>query len=150
MINTHYHLSGGQILLREIPSGAGSQFSPPPVPPPPVPEGEYWKATFVTTGTQIWGDEKGQLTYDHEKDDKFILEYIGGSNEFSQIETLEYTYETSSVGVNSRETFTEPPTKKIFTDYSKGSAKVQENEIIQVTVKWNQFEEVFDLINEID
>ncbi|MDX8365543.1 hypothetical protein [Cytobacillus sp. IB215665] len=113
-------------------------------------EGEYWKATFITAGTQIWGDEKGQLTYDHEDNEEFMLEYIGETNEISQIKTLEYSYKTSSGGHNSRRTFTEPPTEKIFTSSSssKGGAKVQENEIIQVNVKWDQFEEEFELINE--
>ncbi|MFS1518712.1 hypothetical protein V1503_19940 [Bacillus sp. SCS-151] len=113
-------------------------------------EGEYWKGTFITAGTQIWGNEKGQLTYDHEGNEEFMLEYMGEPNEILQIESLEYSYTTSSGGHNSRRTFTEPPTENIFTSASssKGGAKVQENEIIQVTVKWDQLEEEFVLIND--
>ncbi|WP_214482838.1 hypothetical protein [Bacillus sp. SM2101] len=111
-------------------------------------EGEYCKAKFITTGTQIWGDEEGQLTYDHERNDNFILEYIGESHQLLQIENLEYIYITSTGKNNSGRTFTEPPTEKIFTSsrsYS-GSSKVQENEIIKCYSKMG-FEEIFELKN---
>lgn len=47
------------------------------------------------------------------------------------------------------EHFTEPPQTVIFSTSgaSKGGAKVSEGAVIKVNVKWNDFEESFDLNN---
>ncbi|WP_214483080.1 hypothetical protein [Bacillus sp. SM2101] len=113
-------------------------------------EGQYWKGEVIITGTSVWEDEKER--YDHERSEEFIINYIGEFNDLSQINTLTYTYETSngSVGrtLNNLE-ITEPLSEDAFNfNYSsKSESIVQEDEVIKVTVKWDQFEEVFDLIN---
>ncbi len=45
--------------------------------------------------------------------------------------------------------FTDPPRELIFTSFGKseGGAKVNEDEVIQVNVKWDKFEESFELHN---
>ena len=54
----------------------------------------------------------------------------------------------SSRGDNTEE-FTEPPSTVIFSSSggSKGGAKVSEDAVIKVNVKWDDFEESFELHN---
>ena len=50
---------------------------------------------------------------------------------------------------NRTEEFTEPPSTVTFSSSgaSKGGAKVSEDEVIKVNVKWDDFEESFELHN---
>jgi hypothetical protein len=65
------------------------------------------------------------------------------------MEALEYSYETSVGGGSGTREFDEPPTKGTFKIMggSGNGAKVKEDEVIQVNVKWDDSEESFELHN---
>lgn len=62
---------------------------------------------------------------------------------------LEYSYETSAGSGSSTRKFDEQPTKVTFKDMGStvNGAKVSEDEVIQVNVKWDDYEESFELHN---
>ena len=112
-------------------------------------EGEYWEADYSFWGTEIWGEKDGTMTYSNNNSEEFLLTYKGSLKEFSSVKTLEYTYETSAGGGEGTLTFDEPPTKKTFkmSGGSGNGARVLEDEVIKVNVKWDRFEESFELYN---
>lgn len=112
-------------------------------------EGEYWEAEYSFSGTEIWGEKDGRTTYSNENRDEFVLSYKGTLKDFSSVKSLEYSYKTSAGGGSGGRDFDEPPTEVIFKHRggSKNGAKVSENEVIQVNVKWNDYEESFELHN---
>lgn len=69
--------------------------------------------------------------------------------ELSSLQKLDYSYETNGGGGNSAEEFTEPLATVTFLSSAsgKGGAKLPEDEVIKVTVKWDDFEESFELHN---
>lgn len=109
-------------------------------------ESEHWEAEYVYEGIEKWGEEDGQRTYSNNDSYKFVLTYKGSLEELSSIKKLEYSFETRSGSSDSTMEFTEPPSTVMFSS-SGGStgAKVSENEIIKVNVKWDDFEETFEL-----
>lgn len=112
-------------------------------------EGEHWEAEYSYEGIEIWGEDGGTRTYSNEDSYEFVLKYKGSLEELSSMKKLEYAYETTAKGGSKTETFTDPPTEVIFTTggSSKGGAKVSEDSIIQIDVKWDDFEESFELHN---
>ena len=112
-------------------------------------EGEYWEADYSFWGTEIWGEKDGTMTYSNNNSEEFLLTYKGSLKELSSVKTLEYVYETSAGGGEGTLTFDEPPTKKTFkmSGGSGNGAKVLEDEVIKVNVKWDRFEESFELYN---
>ena len=40
-------------------------------------EGEYWKAEYSFSGTEIWGEKDEKTTYSNENDEEFVLTYKG-------------------------------------------------------------------------
>lgn len=112
-------------------------------------EGEYWEADYSFWGTEIWGEKDGTMTYSNNNSEEFLLTYKGSLKELSSVKTLEYAYETTAGGGEGTLTFDEPPTKKTFkmSGDSGNGAKVLEDEVIKVNVKWDRFEESFELYN---
>jgi hypothetical protein len=112
-------------------------------------EGEFWTAEYLYEGTEIWGEEEGITTYSNEDSYLFRITYKGSTEDIQSMEKLEYSYDTSAGGASIVREFYEPPNDITFT-MSGGSigAKVQEEEIIQVNVKWHDFEESFELTNQ--
>jgi hypothetical protein len=111
-------------------------------------ESEHWKAEYSYSGTELWGEEDGKTTYSNEDNYEFVLKYKGSLEEMASMKKLEYSYKTSAGSGSGTEEFTKPPREVVFT--SKGSssgAKVSEDEVIQVHVKWDDFEESFELHN---
>jgi hypothetical protein len=112
-------------------------------------ESEHWEAEYSYKGTEKWGEKDGQRTYSNEDDYTFVLRYTGSLEELSSLQRLEYSYETNSGRGDSTQEFTEPPSTRTFSTSggSKGGAKVGKDEVIKVTVKWDDFEESFELYN---
>ena len=111
-------------------------------------ESEHWEAEYAYQGTEVWGDKDGQRTYTNEDSYEFVLEFKGSLDEISSIKKLEYTYKTLHGEGKVDQVFTEPNKEVIFsTRGSSGGAKVREDEVIQVNVKWDDFEESFELHN---
>ena len=112
-------------------------------------ESEHWEAEYSYKGTEKWGEKNGTKTYSNEDSYEFVIEYKGSLEELSSLQNLEYSYETNHSGGKKTEQFTEPPQTVIFSTSgaSKGGAKVSEDAVIKVNVKWNDFEESFELNN---
>ena len=112
-------------------------------------EGEYWEAEYSFRGTENWGEKDGRTIYSNENNDEFILTYKGTLKEFSLLKSLEYSYETSIGGGSGTREFDEPPTEVTFKNMgsTENGAKVREDEVIQVKVNWNDYEESFELLN---
>lgn len=112
-------------------------------------EGEYWKAEYTFRGTENWRDKDGRTIYSNENNDEFILTYKGALKELSSMKSIEYSYETSAGSGSSTREFDEPPTEVTFKSMGsmENGAKVREDEIIQVKVKWIDYEESFELLN---
>ncbi|MFJ5718294.1 hypothetical protein [Neobacillus sp. NPDC093127] len=111
-------------------------------------ESEHWEAEYIYKGTETWGDNNGTKTYSNEDNYEFVLKFKGSLEELSSMRNLKYSYKTISSGGESERDFDESPREIIFT--SKGSsngAKVSKDEVIQVNVKWDKFEESFELHN---
>ncbi len=113
-------------------------------------ESEHWEAEYAYKGKEAWDEEDGAETYTNKDNYDFLLKYKGSLEELSSLEKLEYSYETLSGGGNATVNFNEPPKNVTFTSSggSKNGEKVSEDEVIQVTVKWDEFEESFELQNE--
>lgn len=110
-------------------------------------ESEHWEAEYSYKGTEKWGEKDGQRTYSNEDSYQFVLKYKGSIEELSSLKKLEYSYETNSKRGKTTEEYTEPPSTGTFSSSggSKGGAKVHEDEVIKVNVKWDDFEESFEL-----
>lgn len=112
--------------------------------------GEYWKAEYSVNGKEVWQEKDGvRTTYSSSESDEFVLTYKGELIEISSLEYLKFSYETSVEGVSSESEFDEPPTDvsfKIIGESANGT-KINGNEIIQVNVKWGDYEESFELHN---
>ena len=110
-------------------------------------ESEHWEAEYLYKGTENWGEKKGKQTYSNEDGYEFKLKYKGSLEELSSLQKLEYSFETNNSGGKSTEEFKEPPSTLTFTaaGSSQGGAKVSEDEVIKVNVKWDDFEESFEL-----
>ena len=95
------------------------------------------------------GEKDGTMTYSNNNSEEFLLTYKGTLKELSSVKALEYAYETSAGGGEGTLTFDEPLTKKTFkmSGDSGNGAKVLEDEVIKVNVKWDRFEESFELYN---
>lgn len=111
-------------------------------------EGEYWEAEYVVKGTETWRKKYGITKYSNEDHDELLLTYKGTLEDLSSIESLEYAYETSAGGGGRFMEFDEPPTNITFKSEGGGSgAKIRKDEIIQLYVKWDSHEEIFELHN---
>ncbi|MFY3791925.1 hypothetical protein ACOQFO_09565 [Ureibacillus sp. MALMAid1270] len=103
-------------------------------------ESEHWEAEYSYNEKVKW---MGEDTDSYE----FKLQYKDSLEEMSSLQKIEYCFETHIKKVCESEEYTEPPSTVIFTGSSKGGAKVYEDEVIKVKVKWDDFEESFELHN---
>jgi hypothetical protein len=110
-------------------------------------ESEHWEGEYTYNATELWGEKDGQRTLSSEIHYRFIIKYKGSLEELSSLQKLEYSYETNSGHGSGTRVFTEPPLSGIFSasGSSKGGARVREDEVIKVNVKWDAFEESFEL-----
>ena len=110
-------------------------------------ESENWKAQYSFNGTEVWGTKDGRTTYSNDNNDEFVLTYKRSLTDFSSVKSLEYSYETSAGGGSGTRQFDGPPTEVTFKNMGRAGngAKISEDEVIQVNVKWNGMEESFEL-----
>ncbi len=101
-------------------------------------ESEHWEAEYSYFSTEKWGKQSVDRY-------EFILNYKGSLEDQSSLKKIEYSFETRNKRVYESEEFTEPPSTLTFTGSSKGGAKVGKDEVINVIVKWDNFEESFEL-----
>lgn len=111
-------------------------------------ESEHWKAEYSYKGTEIFKNSDGTKTYSNEDSYDLVIKYKGSLEELSSMKKLEYSYKSSNSSGTSTKEFTIPPEKLIFTSgSSENGVKVNENEVIQMNIKWDEFEESFELHN---
>ena len=112
-------------------------------------ESEHWKAEYSYKGTETRGVDNGIGTYSSEDSYKFTLTYKESLEELSSMRKLEYSYSTLHSNGKRTEEFIEPTITKIFSSSggSKNGAKVNEDEVILVKVKWDDVEESILLDN---
>lgn len=112
-------------------------------------ESEHWEAKYFYNGIERWKGKSESITHSNEDGYEFVLKYKGSLEELSSLQKLEYSYETNRGGGNIAEEFTEPPSKVTFfsAGSGKGGPKLPEDEVIKVNVKWDTFEESFELYN---
>lgn len=109
-------------------------------------EGEYWEAEYLFEGTETWKKADGSTAYSNSNTDVFQITYKGSIEELQAIKQLEYSYETSAGGGGGTREFDTPPTDSIFKSGGSGTgAKVNENDIISVNIKWDGYEKTFEL-----
>ena len=109
-------------------------------------ESEHWEAEYSFQGTEKSGGKDGSSNEDSYE---FRLKYKGTLEELSSLKKIEYSYETNFSGEDITKEFTEPPSTVTFSSsgHSIGGAEVEEDEVIKVNVKWDDFEESFELHN---
>lgn len=112
-------------------------------------ESEHWEAEYSYKGTETRGEDNGIGTYSNENSYKFTLTYKGSLEELSSMRRLEYSYSTLHSNGKRTEEFNEPTTTIVFSNSggSKNGAKVNEDEVILVKVKWDDREESILLEN---
>ncbi|ARJ39378.1 hypothetical protein SporoP8_11135 [Sporosarcina ureae] len=112
-------------------------------------ESEHWEAEYTYNGTEKWEEKDGQKAISNEDHFRFILTYKGPLKELSSLQKIEYSFETNSGQGSGTKEFTAPPSSRTFSSSggSKGGAKVEEDEVIKVHVKWDDLEESFELHN---
>ncbi|MFA1822926.1 hypothetical protein ACDX78_22715 [Virgibacillus oceani] len=65
------------------------------------------------------------------------------------MESLEFSYDTSIGSGHAGREFDEPPREVTFKGGGGGNgAKINDDEVIEVKVEWDSFEESFELLNE--
>lgn len=114
-----------------------------------VGESEHWEAEYSYTGTEVWREDDGRTMYSNEDSYEFTLKYKGSLEELSSMKTLEYSFKTNGKGGSRSQEYTEPNKEVIFISKgsSKGGAKVSQDQVIQVNVKWDDSKESFELQN---
>jgi hypothetical protein len=101
-------------------------------------ENDDWKASLIYEAKEVFRYQKdGTLDYENEDRHKFNVIYKGDLSDLSGTKHLEYGYETSHSGFNSTVNYEESgPSDIAFSSQSggKGSALIQKDEIITVTI----------------
>ncbi|MFE4144549.1 hypothetical protein ACFX4I_22345 [Peribacillus sp. YIM B13472] len=112
-------------------------------------ESEHWEAVYSYKATEIWGRIGKQTTHSSKDNYVLTLKYKGSLEELSSMKNLEYSYETTISSGNKREAYPDPPSEKVFktSGSSVNGAMVGKDEVIKVNVKWDGFEESFELHN---
>ncbi len=111
-------------------------------------ESEHWKGEFVYKATEKWTkNNKRTSTYSNESNYTLAIQYKGPLSELATMKKLSYSYETpTGSGSDSRE-FDEPTKDVTFMNSwgGMGGAMIYNDEVIKVTIKWDTFEESFEL-----
>ena len=111
-------------------------------------ESEHWQGEYVHKGTDIWREKNKQITLSSESNYTMRLIYKGALSELASVKKMSYTYKAPHGNGSHTMEFDEPPTNKIYTDSgaSTSSATINTDEVVEITVKWDTFEESFKLV----
>lgn len=110
-------------------------------------ETDHWEAEYAYSGTEVREIVDGRTTYSNEDNYTFELTYKGSIHELSTVKNLEYSFNSSGGSGWHTIEFTEPPSTLTFTSKggSKGGAKTNLDDTVQVKVTWDDSEESFEL-----
>jgi hypothetical protein len=111
--------------------------------------GQYWKAVFITKGTETWMKNHDVVSYDHLNNEEMKLSYIGTDNKPLDGEGIQYEFDMISGGGSGVTQYDALVDNGIIThrSSSKGGAKTKEDDVVRVKVVWGDHEETFELIN---
>ena len=73
------------------------------------------------------------------------IHYKGSLSELASVKKLSYFYEVANGGGSDTREFDEPTKDVTFTLSGGGTSTMDEDEVIEVTIKWDSFEESFEL-----
>ncbi|QUW23842.1 hypothetical protein JSQ81_01570 [Sporosarcina sp. Marseille-Q4063] len=109
-------------------------------------ESSHWIGEYVFKGTEKWKEKNKRTTLSSESRYTLAIKYKGDLSELASVKNLSYFYQTS-LGSGSGETleFDESPNQILFTISGGGTTTMNKDEVIEVTVKWDSFEESFEL-----
>jgi len=107
-------------------------------------KGIYNEKEIVSTK---WIEDSNRSSYSTESMYTLAIQYKGSLRELASVEKLSYSYEISNGGGSDSIEFDEPPKDVIFTSGGSGvgNAMIYPDEVIEVTIKWDTFEESFEL-----
>ncbi|MCM3006464.1 hypothetical protein [Priestia koreensis] len=109
-------------------------------------ESKHWKAQYVYTGRKVWQNNNGtDGLYVDKNHYSFALTYKGPLNELSSIKKLEYFFNVMDIGEGLSHEFWKPPTTRTFSASGEAGSEVSEDSIVKVNVKWENWEESFNL-----
>lgn len=111
-------------------------------------ESEHWESEYFVEGRDVWKEKNNRTTFSSDHTYSFVIKYKGSLEELSSLRNLEYAYEGARHSGSGSEEFDVPPTTKaLVTSSGSGGAREQKDAVIQVTIKWDTFEESIELRN---
>ena len=112
-------------------------------------ESEHWESEYFVEGRDVWKEKNNRTTFSSDHNHTFTIIYKGPLEELSTLKNLEYAFEAAAHNGGGSQEFDEPPISKILVSHrgGGGGARVQEDGVIQVTIKWDTFEESIELRN---
>jgi hypothetical protein len=108
-------------------------------------ESEHWIGEYVFKGTEIWKEKNKRTTLSSESRYTLAIKYKGDLSELASVKKLSYSYKTSLGSGSDTMEFDEPPTQILFAINGGGTSTMNKDEVIEVTVMWDSFEESFEL-----
>jgi hypothetical protein len=108
-------------------------------------ESEHWIGEYVFKGTEKWKEKNKRTTLSSESRYTLAIKYKGDLSELASVKKLSYSYKTSLGSGSDTMEFDEPPTQILFAINGGGTSTMNKDEVIEVTVIWDSFEESFEL-----
>jgi hypothetical protein len=108
-------------------------------------ESEHWIGEYVFKGTEKWKEKNKRTTLSSESRYTLAIKYKGDLSELASVKKLSYSYKTSLGSGSDKMEFDEPPTQILFTINGGGTSTMNQDEVIEVNVEWDSFEESFEL-----
>jgi hypothetical protein len=108
-------------------------------------ESEHWIGEYVFKGTEKWKEKNKRTTLSSESRYTLAIKYKGDLSELASVKKLSYSYKTSLGSGSDTMGFDEPPTQILFAINGGGTSTMNKDEVIEVTVIWDSFEESFEL-----
>jgi hypothetical protein len=108
-------------------------------------ESEHWIGEYVFKGTEKWKEKNKRTTLSSESRYTLAIKYKGDLSELASVKKLSYSYKTSLGSGSDTMGFDEPPTQILFAINGGGTSTMNKDEVIEVTVEWESFEESFEL-----
>lgn len=112
-------------------------------------ESEHWESEYFVEGRDVWKEKNNRTTFSSDNNHTFTMKYKGPLEELSTLRNLEYAYEAGGISGGGSEEFDEPPISKVLVSHrgGGGGARVREDGVVHVTIKWDTFEESIELRN---
>ncbi|MBP2079217.1 hypothetical protein [Oceanobacillus polygoni] len=112
-------------------------------------ESDNWEASFRVIGEERFYKRNGVNQYDSYATDELQLIFKGTDKELAAIKKIHYEYTSPAGSGSTTMEIDESLTDRVFTHSGGGNgAFVREDQIVEVTVEWDNQMEVFELVAE--